>query len=398
MKVALVHDYLTQKGGAERVFELLCRYFPEADVYTSLYSATASIDLGDRRAVHTTRLQAIPGGIKYFRLLAPFYFSAFQSLDLQAYDLVISSTTSFAKAVQKRPDATHICFCHNITRFLWDTETYLRQYQDYRRLYPLLRPIFAQMRKIDLKHAQNPDFYVANSSTVAARIEAIYRRPAMVINFPIELDNFAFSKQKDDFYLVSARLISYKRVDIIIEAFNWLGLPLLIIGNGPERKRLEARALDNIAFLGHVSDSERSHLMARAQAVVVAALEDYGLVPIEANASGTPVIAYGAGGVLDTQIPGKTGVFFDRQSPESIQAAVTKATQIKWDYAAIRTHAVSRFSEAVFFEQVEQTIEQVLNRPQPVNPTPVGKAPKLAAHQNSYGRRKTNGKYPNAHR
>ncbi|MGC1308075.1 MAG: glycosyltransferase [Phormidesmis sp.] len=380
MKVALVHDYLTQKGGAERVFELLCRYFPEADVYTSLYSSTASIDLGAHRAVHTTRLQAIPGGIKYFRLLAPFYFSAFQALDLQAYDLVISSTTSFAKAVRTRADATHICFCHNITRFLWDTETYLRQYQSYRRIYPLLRPIFKQMRQVDLKYAQNPDFYVANSSTVAARIEQTYHRPAIVINFPIELDNFVFSEQKDDFYLVSARLISYKRIDIIIEAFNWLGLPLLIIGNGPEREHLEAKALDNIAFLGHVSDSERSHLMARAQAVIVAALEDYGLVPIEANASGTPVIAYGAGGVLDTQIPGETAVFFDRQSPEAIQAAVTEATQIRWDYAAIRVHAVSHFSEGVFFEQVEQTIEQVLSQRKRLRLEETTKAPRLTAH------------------
>ena len=366
MKIALVHDYLTQKGGAERVFELLCRYFPEADIYTSLYSATNSIDFGYDRVVKTTRLQAIPGSIKFFRLLAPFYFSAFQSLDLQQYDLIISSTTAFAKAVRKRPNATHICFCHNITRFLWDTETYLRQYTSYRKLYPLLRPIFSQMRRIDLKYAQNPDFYVANSSTVSARIRRVYGCSAMTINFPIKVDNFVFSDQKDDFYLVSARLISYKRVDIIVEAFNWLGLPLLIIGDGPEREHLEAKALDNIAFLGHVSDSERSHLMAKSQGVVVAALEDYGLVPIEANVSGTPVIAYGAGGVLDTQVPGKTGIFFDRQSPEAIQTAVTEAAQISWNYEAIRAHALSHFSEAVFFEKVEQMLAQVLSKPQPI--------------------------------
>ena len=366
MKVALVHDYLTQKGGAERVFELLCRYFPEADIYTSLYSATNSVDLSRDRQVHTTYLQKIPGSAKYFRLLAPFYFSAFRALDLQAYDLIVSSTTAFAKAVKKRPGATHICFCHNITRFLWDTDTYLRQYEDYRRVYPLIRPIFDQMRRIDLKYAQNPDFYVANSSIVADRIQAVYKRSAMTINFPIEADNFVFSEQKDDFYLVSARLISYKRIDIIVEAFNWLGLPLLIIGNGPEREYLEAKALDNIAFLGHVSDAERSHLMARSQAVIVAALEDYGLVPIEANASGTPVICYGAGGVLDTQVPGKTCVFFDRQSPEAIQSAVVQAAQTQWDYQAIRTHALSHFSESVFFEQVEKMLSQMLPQAQPV--------------------------------
>ena len=362
MKIALVHDYLTQKGGAERVFELLCRHFPEADVFTSIYSPTESVDLGRDRNVYTTRLQKIPGSVKYFRLLAPFYFSAFREFDLQDYDLIISSTTSFAKAVRKRPDATHICFCHNITRFLWDTDTYLRQYQDFKKIYPILKPIFKQMRNIDLKHAGNPDFYVANSSTVVKRIEEVYKRPAQRINFPIEADNFVFSEEKEDFYLVSARLISYKRVDLIVEAFNWLGLPLLIIGNGPERKHLEEKALDNIAFLGHVSDAERAHLMGKAQAVIVAALEDYGLVPIEANASGTPVISFGAGGVLDTQVEGKTGVFFDRQSPESIQKAVSKAANTRWNYADIREHALSRFSEKVFFKQVDETIEAVLRQ------------------------------------
>lgn len=360
MKVALVHDYLTQKGGAERVFELLCRHFPQADVYTSLYNAQTSVDLGRDRPVRTTRLQAIPGGSKYFRLLAPFYFSAFQALDLQTYDLIISSTTGFAKAIRKRPDALHVCFCHNITRFLWDTQTYLRQYQTYRKIYPLLSPILFFMRQSDLKYAQNPDAYVANSSTVSARIEKVYHRPATAINFPIEVDNFVFSDQKEDFYLVSSRLIGYKRIDVIVEAFNWLGLPLLIIGTGPERAYLEEKALDNIAFLGHVSDLERSHLMAKAQAVIVAALEDYGLVPIEANASGTPVVSYGAGGVLDTQVPGKTGVFFYRQSPEAVQSAVLQAAQTCWDYSSIRDHALNHFSEAVFFEQVERTIAQIL--------------------------------------
>lgn len=364
MKVALVHDYLTQKGGAERVFELLCRHFPEADIYTSLYSASSSVDIGHQRPVNTTLLQFIPGSKKYFRLLAPFYFAAFQQLDLQAYDLIITSTTSFAKAVQKRPDAMHICFCHNITRFLWDTKTYLRQYHSYKRVYPLIRPIFERMRKVDFRHAQNPDLYVANSSTVSERIRRVYQRTAQMINFPIDVENFVFSDQKDDFYLVSARLISYKRIDVIVEAFNWLGLPLLIIGNGPERETLEAKALDNIAFLGHVSDVERSHLMARAQAVIVVALEDYGLVPIEANASGTPVIAYGLGGVLDTQVPGKTGVFFNRQSPEAVQAAVIQATHTRWNYHYIREHALRHFSERVFFDQIETLIEQVMSTPQ----------------------------------
>lgn len=358
MKIALVHDYLTQPGGAERVFELLCQRFPEADIFTSLYDARRSVDLGDR-LVNTTFLQKIPGATRYFRLLAPFYFSAFRALDLSDYDLIISSTSSFAKAVRKRPEAIHICFCHNVTRFLWDTQTYLREYPTYKRFYPLLEKVFNGMRSIDLKYAQEPDLYIANSSTVARRIERIYGKKATVIHFPIHTQKFSFSRQKEDFFLTSARLMSYKRMDVVIEAFNWLGLPLVIMGDGPERKRLEAQALGNIQFLGHVSDEERTRLMAKTRAVVVAALEDYGLVPVEANASGTPVVAYGAGGVLETQIPGRTGILFKRQTPESLQEALLEVDQRNWDYSKIREHALKHFSEEAFFQQVQQIIAEV---------------------------------------
>ncbi|MCX7594005.1 MAG: glycosyltransferase [Fischerella sp.] len=360
MKIALVHDYLTQKGGAERVFELLCKRYPQADIYTSVYDPEQTIDLGER-IVNTTFLQNIPGAAKHFRLMAPFYFPAFRALDLQDYDLIISSSTSFAKAVRKKPSAKHICFCHNITRFLWDTETYLREYGDYRYFAPLIEQVFQVMRKVDLTYAQEPDLYIANSSVVARRIKQTYAKQAIVINYPIDTSKFVFADTKEDYYLASARMIGYKRLDIIIEAFNWLGWRLLISGNGPERERLQSRALSNIEFLGHVTDAERTQLFAKAKSVIVAALEDYGLVPVEANASGTPVIAYGAGGVLDTQVPGKTGVFFKRQTPESIQSALLEAREITWDYDYIRNYAVSNFSEQAFFSKVEQVINQTCN-------------------------------------
>ncbi|KAB8334626.1 glycosyltransferase family 4 protein [Scytonema tolypothrichoides VB-61278] len=357
MKIALVHDYLTQKGGAERVFELLCKRYPEADVFTSLYDPEKTIDIGER-IVNTTFLQNIPGAAKYFRLMAPLYFPAFRALDLQDYDLIISSSTSFAKAVRKNPQGRHICFCHNITRFLWDTETYLREYGDYRYFAPLIEQVFEMMRKVDLAYAQEPDLYIANSSIVARRIKSTYGKDAIVINYPIDTSKFVFSDTKEDFYLASARMISYKRLDIIVEAFNWLGWRLLISGNGPERERLKSKALSNIEFLGHVTDIQRTQLFSKAKSVIVAALEDYGLVPVEANASGTPVIAYGAGGVLDTQIPGKTGVFFKKQTPESLNRALLEAREIDWDYNNIRNHAVANFSEEAFFNKVEQVIEQ----------------------------------------
>ncbi len=356
MKIALVHDYLTQQGGAERVFELLCQRYPAADIYTSLYDPSNTIDLGDR-PVQTTYLQRIPGVRKHFRLMAPFYYTAFRALDLHAYDLIISSSTSFAKAVRKRSDAVHICFCHNVTRFLWDTANYLKEYPTYRKFYPLLEPIFRSMRRLDVTYAQEPDLYIANSSVVAQRIETIYQKPAIVINYPIDSSKFCFSAQKDDFYLASARLMGYKRVDLIVEAFNWLGWRLLIMGDGPERDRLQAKALDNIEFLGYVSDAERTYLMSKTRAVVVAALEDYGLVPLEANASGTPVVGYGVGGILDTQVPGETAVFFHRQTPEAIHHALLAANRTRWDYQTIRDRAVNEFSEAAFFHKIDQVIQ-----------------------------------------
>ncbi|WGV28237.1 glycosyltransferase [Halotia branconii] len=362
MKIALVHDYLTQRGGAERVFELLCKRYPQADVFTSLYDPQKTIEMGER-IVKTTYLQKIPGAVKYFRLMAPFYFPAFRALDLQDYDLIVSSSTSFAKAVRKRSDARHVCFCHNVTRFLWDTETYLKEYGDYRYFAPLIEHVFQMMRNVDLKYAQEPDLYIANSSVVARRIQSVYGKQAIVVNYPIDTSNFVFSDQKDEYYLASARMISYKRLDIIVEAFNWLGWRLLISGDGPEKARLKSKALNNIEFLGHVSDRQRKDLFSKAKSIIVAALEDYGLVPVEANASGTPVIAYGAGGVLDTQIHGQTGVFFKRQTPESLQAALLHSGQINWNYENIRNHAVNNFSEPVFFNKVEQ----VINQPSSVN-------------------------------
>ncbi len=358
VKIALIHDYLTQRGGAERVFELLCKYFPNADIFTSIYAPHRTIDLGKRK-VNTTVLQYIPGATKYFRLLAPLYYPAFRALDLQDYDLIISSSSSFAKAVQKRPGAKHICFCHNVPRFLWDTKVYLQNYGHYKSFYPILEALFKPMRNVDLIYAHEPDIYIANSTTVADRIYKIYGKKAGVINYPINDRKFVFSDQKENFYLVSSRLLSYKRIDVIIEAFNWLGWPLVILGNGPERERLESKALGNIQFLGYRSDEERSELMAKARSVIVAGLEDYGLVPVEANVSGTPVIAYGAGGVLDTQIAGETAVFFNKQTPDALQAALLEASQISWNYEKIRDHALSNFSEEVFFRKVEKLMQNV---------------------------------------
>ena len=355
MKVALVHDYLTQRGGAERVFEMFCRHFPQADIFTSVYDPERTIELRNR-IVNTTLLQNFPGAKRYFRLFAPLYFAAFRQLDLSDYDLIISSTSSFSKSVRKRADARHICFCHNVTRFLWDTTTYLNGYKNFQNFSHVLEPVFSYMRQLDLNYADEPDLYVANSTTVSERIAKIYDQPVITMNYPVDDSHFTFSESKDNFYLVSCRLLSYKRVDIVIEAFNRLGWPLVIMGDGPERHRLESMAAGNVRFVGHVSDAERQRLFAKAKSVIVAALEDYGLVPIEANLSGTPVIAYGDGGILDTQVPGTTGLFFDRQTADSLYSALLRAQSVKWDYSAIRQHASQNFGEDNFFTQVGQLV------------------------------------------
>ncbi len=359
MKIALVHDYLTQRGGAERVFELMCQHFPTGTIYTSLYSPETTVDLGGRK-VHTTFLQWVPLAKKYFRLFAPFYFAAFRSLDLREYDLILSSSASFAKVVRKRPDAKHICFCHNVTRFLWDTDTYLREYDTFRPYTWVLNRVFDWMRAEDVRYAQEPDLYIANSTTVQGRIEKIYQQPAITINYPIDTSRFSFSDQKEDFYLAASRLLSYKKIDVIVEAFNHLGLPLYITGDGPEIAKLRALAQPNVQFLGYVSDSRRCELLTKAKGVIVAALEDYGLVPVEANASGTPVLSYGAGGVLDTQIDGVTGVFFESQTADALCNAVKRFETMTWDYHRIHEHAVSKFSEQTFFQQVDQVLAEVL--------------------------------------
>lgn len=355
MKIALVHDYLTQNGGAERVFELLCQRFPEADIYTSLYKPSKTIPL-DGRSVTTTSLQKIPGASRYFRLLAPLYFPAFRALDLSSYDLIFSSTTGFAKAIRKPSQATHICFCHNVTRFLWDTETYLKGFKEYQSIEPILQLMFRRLRQLDIQYAMGPDVYIANSTTVAERIKRFYGRPATTINYPVDASRFRFSANKGNYFLVSSRLLSYKRIDIIVEAFNQLGWPLIITGDGPERKRLEEIAKDNIQFLGYISDERRAQLMANARMMIVAALEDYGLVPIESNISGTPVVSYGAGGVTDTQKPGVTGLFFEQQTADSLKSALLEATKIDWDHHKIRDYAMHRFTKEVFFEKIDSLL------------------------------------------
>lgn len=358
MKIALVHDYLNQRGGAERVFEMFCEHFKDADIYTSVYDPKKTIELRNR-IVNTTFLQDIPGAKRFFRLFAPLYFPAFRALDLSEYDLILSSSSSFAKCVQKRPDAKHVCFCHNVSRFLWDTQTYLKGYQDFEHFEFALKLLFQHMRKQDIAYADEPDLYIANSTTVAQRIRNIYEQRVMTVNYPINDDCFSFSERKEDFYLVSSRLLSYKKIDIIVEVFNDLGWPLCIIGSGPEQRRIEAMAADNIQFLGQVDDAERTRLFSGAKAVIVAALEDYGLVPIEANFSGTPVIAYGKGGVLDTQVSGTTGLFFEHQTADSLRSALVQSQKVNWNHSAIREHAQSNFTRDIFFQKVDYLIENL---------------------------------------
>ena len=352
MKVALVHDYLNQRGGAERVFAHIARAFPGAPVYTALFDPAVTGDLIAPARVRTSKLQRLPFASRAFRYLAPFYPAIFEGFDLSSYDLILSSTTSWAKGVCFRPDAVHVCYINTVSRFAFAYDRYVGELGAGRLARPLVAPLVAW----DRRAAERPTAYVANSANVAARVERYYGRHARVLHCPVDLDRFSVGGGDGGYFVAIARLLPYKRDDLTIDACALAGVPLKIVGTGPAERALRARASGTrTEFLGALSDADVNDVLGGASAAIVAAEEDYGLVPLEANACGRPAIAYGAGGALETIVPGATGEFFAEQTAASLAAALRAFDPKRYDPAALRAHAAS-FAPERFIERLQATV------------------------------------------
>jgi glycosyltransferase involved in cell wall biosynthesis len=352
LRVALAHDYFLVAGGAERVAASLHEMFPKAPMYTSAVRPRGLPAGLDRALVKTTFLQRAPGIDKLYRAYLPLYGRAFESLDLSAYDLVVASSSAWAHRVTIGTRAPVVVYCHNPPRFLWQTDDYLRHEPGLRRtLATLAMATLGRLRKSDLAAAAAARTYVANSATVAARIRRIYGRDAEVIPPPIEVGRFA-PRQQDEFAVVVTRLQPYKRVDLAIAACEQIGLPLRVVGDGAARRTLEAQAGPHTRFLGRLPDADVADLLGRARVLIVSAAEDFGLTPLEANASGCPVVAFGAGGALETVIPGQTGLLFGEATVTSLASALDEALRIDWERGALTAHAarydVARFRQRMF--------------------------------------------------
>ncbi|MFA6431621.1 MAG: glycosyltransferase [Candidatus Margulisiibacteriota bacterium] len=341
MKIAIVHDFLNQFGGAERVVEALHEVFPDAPIYTSIYDENALPTAFKQMDIRTSFMQKIPFISAMFRYYFFLYPLAFNSFDLSEYDVILSSSSAFAKGIRKAPGQLHICYCYTPMRFAWRYEDYVKkaripEYQKYFLPY-LLEPI----RDWDLKNSESVDHFVAISKFVAHRIRKIYKRESDIIYPPVDTDNFRILDNDKDYFLVVSRLVSYKRVDLVVDAFNELGFPLFIIGDGPERKELEKKSQENIRFLGKLSDQDLSKYVAECRALIFPGEEDFGITPLEAMACGRPVIAYRAGGAEETVNEPETGMFFDRQEPEELANAVKKFVFECYDKRKIRQHAMA---------------------------------------------------------
>ncbi len=371
LRVALVHDWLVTLGGADRVLLALHEIFPQAPVYTAVYRPQALPSAFARLDVRPTWLQRLPGAVRQHRLLVPLLPLAFRSVDLRGCDLVVSSSHACAHGVRVPSGAVHVCYCHTPMRYAWDLqEEYLQSLPPPVR--PAARLTLAALRAWDRAAAARVHAYVANSRHVADRIRRHYAREAAVIYPPVDTDFFTpappnhsripalpRSRVPGSYYLLVSRLVPYKRVDLAVRAFTRLGRPLVVVGDGPLRRRLEALAGPSVHFAGEVSDETLREYYRHCRALIFPGVEDFGLVPVEAQACGRPVIALGRGGVRESVVDGVTGLFFSDPDPDALAAAVRAADGMRFDPAVIRSHA-ERFSRARFRAEMEDYIHAVL--------------------------------------
>ncbi len=350
MKVAIVHDWLTVFGGSESIIRILHQMFPDAPIYTLVYNPDQMPDDFRRMDIRTSFVQKLPFGKKKYTSYLPLMPYAFEQFDLTGYDLVISSNTCCSKGVITGPDTLHICYCNTPMRYGWE---FYHEYVDGKNA--LARFFIAWMmkgiRQWDRLSADRVDVFIANSNNVARRIRKHYRRDSHVIYPPVRTSMFQVGKATGDFYLTVSRLVPYKRIDLVAETFTELGLPLKIIGNGSEYEAVKAKAGPNVEMLGRLDDEEVLSYMQSCKAFIFPGEEDFGITPIEAQACGRPVIAFGKGGALETVVKDKTGVFFAEQTKKSLADAVRRFETMTFDSAEIRRHA-EKFSEERFVKEL----------------------------------------------
>lgn len=360
MKIALVHDYLVQYGGAERVLECFVELFPEASIYTLVYDEEAMHGIFKDQRIHTSYLQKMPLAKKRHRLFPPLMPPAIEQFDFSAYDIVLSDSSSYAKGIITPPETLHVCYMHTPMRYAWDDCQKYTQDFYFPDFIKKMVPFFMNyIRLWDRISADRVDKFIANSNFVAKRIEKYYHKKSTVIHPPVSVEKFSPGANGGEYYLMVGRLIAYKRHDIAIEAFNKLGLPLKIVGRGPEMKRLQRLAGPNVEFLGRVSDEDLPDYYAACKGFVFPQEEDFGIVAIEAMASGRPLIAFRGGDIPEHMEEGKTGVFFDEQTPEAVAEAVKEFEKMEFDSAYIRAK-VLKFDKEVFKAKIKDYVEKAL--------------------------------------
>lgn len=358
MKVALVHDWLTAMGGAERVLETLVKLYP-ADLFT-LVKNTKNLKGTpfEELEIKTSFIQKLPKAEKKYRSYLPLFPLAIEQFDLSAYDLVISSSHSTAKGVLTHADQMHICYCHTPMRYAWDL---YQQYLKEARLKSGVKGIVAKcflhyLRMWDAHSSARVNAYLANSQYVARRIKQLYNQQAEVIYPPVDLNFYSLKEEKEDYYLTISRMVPYKKMDLIVDAFAAMpDKKLVVIGEGPEEDKIKGKATKNIEILPFQERENLKKYLQNAKAFVFTSIEDFGILPVEAQGCGTPVIALAKGGALETVIENKTGIFFPEQTVSSLQEAVQKFEKVTFDPQAIRRHA-EQFREEVFKEKFQAAV------------------------------------------
>jgi glycosyltransferase involved in cell wall biosynthesis len=362
MHVALVHDWLDRPmGGAERVTLELAGLYPDAPVYTLLFDPTLSHGGLDPNRVRTSRLQRLPAALRRRpRYLLPLIPGAVEAWDFSGFDVVITSSAAFVKNIRSSPDTLHVCYCHSPMRFAFD---YWPRYLEEMHAGPVtsaaVRALVHRLRRWDLAGTPRVDRFIANSATTEARIARYYRRESAIVHPPVDMTALGPVEPRNDHYVTLSTLTEYKRIDLAIAAFNESRRPLTVIGDGPDRSRLEALAGPTISFAGHADDATRARLLGAAKALVFPNEEDFGIAPVEALACGTPVVAYGRGGLTETVEEGRTGVFFTEPTTAALNAAVDRLEAMSVDRQALITSA-RQFSPARFRREIEAVIDSAL--------------------------------------